>query len=137
MAVVLVGDLDFNKTIKMVDQYFGKFQYKELPQIKKLSEVPMTSVVTRDVVSPTAERLTMAWRTAGVGTQEAMLAEVTAEILSNRGDVGLIDLNINQKQLSLGAYATTSVFNDYGYLSMALSVKDGQSLEQGRQLLLD
>ncbi len=34
MAVVLVGDLDFDKTIQLVDQYFGAFKYKELPMKK-------------------------------------------------------------------------------------------------------
>lgn len=136
MAVILVGDLNFDQTIKMVDKYFGKFQYKELPMVKKVTEDPMTKIVERTVVSPTAERLQMAWRTEGAKSREAMLAQITADILSNSGDVGLIDLNINQKQVSLGGRAGTSVYNDYGYLSLALSVKEGQTLEEGRQLLL-
>lgn len=136
MAIVLVGDLDFDKTIKMVDQYFGSFQYKELPMKKKVSEVPMTSIVEREVKSPTAERLMMAWRTAGAGTQESRLASITSEILSNQGDVGLIDTDINQKQLALGAGAYTSTFNDYGFLGMSISVKEGQTLEEGKKLLL-
>jgi zinc protease len=136
MAVVLVGDLDFDKTIKMVDQYFGSFQYKELPMIKKLSETPMTSIVEREVTSPTAERLTIAWRTSGAGTKEARLATIAAEILSNQGDVGLIDTNINQKQTALGAGAYTSTFNDYGFLGLVVSVKEGQTLEEGKNLLL-
>ncbi|MDI1316990.1 M16 family metallopeptidase [Flavobacterium sp.] len=136
MAVCLVGDLDFDKTIKMVDTYFGSFEYKELPMKKLVTEKPMTSVVEREVKSPTAERLTMAWRTSGVGTKEALLADMTAEILSNNGDVGLIDINLNQKQLALsaGGYATT--FNDYGYFGLSLTTKDGQTLEEGRDLLL-
>ncbi|WP_333877971.1 M16 family metallopeptidase [Flavobacterium sp.] len=136
MAIVLVGDLDFDKTIKKVDQYFGTFKYKELPMKKLVTEKPMTSIVTREVKSPTAERLTMAWRTSGVGTKEAMMADMLSEILSNNGDVGLIDLNINQKQLALNAGAFASVFNDYGYLGMTLSTREGQTLEEGRDLLL-
>jgi predicted Zn-dependent peptidase len=136
MAVVLVGDLDFDKTIKMVDKYFGAFQYKELPMKKMVSEQPMTSITEREVKSPTAERLTMAWRTSGVGTREAMLSDIASSMLSNSGDVGLIDLDINQKQLALNAGAGASVMNDYGYQSLSLSVKDGQTLEEGKQLLL-
>lgn len=136
MAVVLVGDLDFDKTIKMVDKYFGTFQYKELPMKKMLTEQPMTSVVERVVKSPTAERLTMAWRTSGVGTKEALLADMTAEILSNAGDVGLVDINLNQKQLALNSEAYSTTFNNYGYFGMTLTAKEGQTLEQGRDLLL-
>lgn len=54
MAVVLVGDLDFDKTIKLVDQYFGTFKYKELPMKKMVSEEPMTSIISRTVKSPYA-----------------------------------------------------------------------------------
>lgn len=136
MAVVLVGDLDFDKTIKMVDQYFGAFQYKELPMKKLVTEKPMTAIVSREVKSPTAERLQMAWRTAGVGTKESLLSEIASNILSNSGDVGLIDIDINQKQLALGAGASNSIMNDYGYQALYISVKEGQTLEQGRDLLL-
>ena len=107
MAVVLVGDLDFDKTIKMVDNYFGAFAYKELPMKKLVTEKPMTAIVTREVKSPTAERLTMAWRTSGVGTKDALLSDIASNLLSNSGDVGLIDIDINQKQLALSAGAYT------------------------------
>jgi zinc protease len=136
MAVVLVGDLDFDKTIKMVDQYFGTFKYKEIPMKKQIVEKPMTSIVEREVKSPTAERLTMAWRTSGVGTKEALLADITSSILSNPGSVGLIDIDINQKQLALSAGAYTSIFNNYGYQAMVISVKENQTLEEGKKLLL-
>lgn len=136
MAVVLVGDLDFDKTIKMVDKYFGTFQYKELPMKKKVVEKPMTAIVSREVKSPTAERLNMAWRTSGTGTKEALLADMAAEILSNAGEVGLVDLNINQKKLALSAGAFSNTFYEYGYFGMSLTPKDGQTLEQGRDLLL-
>ena len=136
MAVILVGDLDFDKTIQMVNQYFGDFKYKELPVLKMAQEAPMTSIVKTEVKSPTSERLTMAWRTAGVGTKEALLADITSNILSNSGDVGLIDININQKQLALSAGSYSSTFNDYGYHALTLSVKEGQTLEEGEKMLL-
>jgi len=137
MAIVLVGDLDFDKTIKMVDKHFGTFQYKELPMKKLVTEKPMTAIVSREVNSPTAERLTMAWRTAGVGTKESLLSNITAEILSNAGGVGLIDIAINQKQLALRAGAGASIMNDYGYQSLSLTTKEGQTLEEGKKLLLE
>jgi len=137
MAVVLVGDLDYDKTIKLVDQYFGTFKYKELPMKKMVTEAPMTSIVTRTVKSPSAPRMTMAWRTDSYGTQEARLADVVAEILSNRGDAGLIDLNINQKQKTLGAGAYESPFKMYGSFALSVTPKEGQSFDDAKKLLLD
>ncbi|MET3038036.1 insulinase family protein [Chryseobacterium sp. NRRL B-14859] len=137
MAVVLVGDLDFDKTIKLVDQYFGSFKYRELPMKKKVTEEPMTKIVSRTVKSPSTPRMTMAWRTDSYGSQEARLADVVAEILSNRGDAGLIDLNINQKQKTLGAGAYESPFKMYGYFGLTVTPKDGQSFDEAKKLLLD
>ncbi len=136
MAIVLVGDLDFDKTIKMVNQYFGDYKQKELPQKNMLNEKPQTSIVQREVKSPTAERLTMAWRTSGLGTREALLADISSKILSNSGEVGILDSNINQKQLALNANSYSIAFNDYGYLAVNISVKENQTLEEGEKMLL-
>lgn len=137
MAVVLVGDLDYDKTIKLVDQYFGAFKYKELPMKKMVTEEPMTSIVTRTVKSPTTPRMTIAWRTDSYGTQEARLADVVSEILSNRGDAGLIDLNINQKQKTLGAGAYESPYKMYGTFGLVVTPKEGQSFDEAKKLLMD
>ncbi|MGV4414222.1 M16 family metallopeptidase [Chryseobacterium sp. T1] len=136
MAVVLVGDLDYDKTIKLVDQYFGTFKYKELPAKQMVSEEPMTAVVSRTVKSPSAPRLTMAWRTDSYGSKEARLADMVATILSNNGDAGLIDLNINQQQKALGAGAYASPFKYYGTVNMSIVPKDGQSMDEAKKLLL-
>ncbi|WKS96098.1 M16 family metallopeptidase [Riemerella columbina] len=136
-ALVLVGDLDFDKTIALAEQYFGQFQYKALPQKQAVKEQPLTHIIKRVVKSPTAPRLQMAWRTADYGTKDSRLAELCAQILSNNGEAGLIDLNINQKQKALRASAFNSPFKQYGYFSMVIVPKEGQSLDDAKQLLLD
>ena len=136
-AMVLVGDLDFDKTIKLVDQYFGSFEYKQLPMKKMVSEDPMTKIVERTVKSPSSERLQMAWRTDSYGTKDARLAEIVANLLSNSGETGLIDLNINQSQKALRAMAYSSPFKTYGNFSMMIIPKNGQTLDEAKKLLLD
>ena len=136
-AMVLVGDLDFDKTIKAVDQYFGTFEDKELPKKNKIVEDPMTEIVERTVKSPSARRLQLAWRSASNGTEDARLADMVANILSNSGDSGLIDLNINQSQKALRAMAYESPFKNYGNFSLVIMPKNDQNLEEAKQLLLD
>ncbi|UFK97375.1 M16 family metallopeptidase [Kaistella faecalis] len=135
-AMVLVGDLDFDKTIKLVDQYFGTFEYKELPMKKMVTEEPMSKIVERTVKSPSAPRLQLAWRTDSYGTQDARLAEIVANLLSNSGETGLIDININQSQKALRAMAYDSPFKMYGNFSMVIVPKNDQTLDQAKQLLL-
>lgn len=135
MAIVLVGDLDYDKTIYLVNKYFGSFQYKELPKENHPKEKPLTSVISREVNSPTAERLQIAFRTAGAGTKEALYAQMVDMILSNRG-AGLIDLNINRKQKLQGATSSVSVFKEYGMHSLIGVPREGQNLDDVKQILL-
>ncbi len=136
MAIVLVGDLDFDATIQLVDKYFGSFPYKELPMVKKVTEKPLTSVVKRTVKSPSAERLQLAFRTQGAGTKEALYVRMVDMILNNSG-AGLIDININQKQKTQGAGSYTMIFSEYGLHSLYGVPREGQTLEQVQNLLLD
>lgn len=84
-AMVLVGDLKFEETIQLVDQYFGKFKYRELPAKERITEEPLTKISSKTVKSPTIPRVQLAWRTDSYGTRENMLADICANILSNRG----------------------------------------------------
>jgi len=136
-AIVLVGDLDFEKTVVLVDEYFGQIPYKELPKKDLIIEKPLTEIVERTVKSPTTPRLQLAWRTDSYGTREAMLADITANILSNRGEAGLLDLNINQTQKMLWAQAYSLGLKQYGYFSLVAVPKENQTLSEAKEMMLE
>ncbi|WP_410492908.1 M16 family metallopeptidase [Chryseobacterium sp. JAH] len=136
-AMVLVGDLDFEHTVKLVDKYFGSIPYKELPKKDAVTEQPMTEIVERTVYSPTTPRVQLAWRTDSYGSKEAMLADVVANILSNRGDAGLLDLNINQTQKMLWAQAYSLGLKNYGFFSMVAVPKENQTLVEAKKMVLE
>lgn len=136
-AMILVGDLDFEETIQLIDQYFGAFEFKELPSKPQILEQPQTSIIKKILKSPTIPRVQIAWRTDSFGSKEAILADVVANILSNKGEAGLIDININQKQTALYAQAYSVGFKQYGYFSAVIVTKESQTLDQGIQLLLE
>ncbi|QWT87967.1 insulinase family protein [Chryseobacterium sp. PCH239] len=136
-AMVLVGDLDFDETIQLIDQYFGTLPYKELPAKTLITEQPITEVVARTVKSPTTPRTQLAWRTDSYGTREAMLADIVANILSNRGEAGLLDLHINQTQKMLWAQAFSVGLRQYGYFSIVAVPKETQTLEEAKNMVLD
>lgn len=136
-AMVLVGDLDFEETIQLVDQYFGTIPYRELPKKTPIIEKPITEIIKRTVKSPTTPRVQLAWRTESYGTKEAMLADVVVNILSNRGEAGLLDLNINQTQKLLWGQAYSVGLKQYGYFSIVAVPKESQTLDEARDLVLE
>ncbi len=135
-AMVLVGDLDFEETVRLVDQHFGTIPYKELPKKEAITEEPMTEIVERTVYSPTTPRVQLAWRTDSYGSKEAMLADVVANILSNRGDAGLLDLHINQTQKMLWAQAYSLGLKNYGFFSIVAVPKENQTLNEATEMVL-
>ncbi|AZA73632.1 M16 family metallopeptidase [Chryseobacterium indoltheticum] len=136
-AIVLVGDLDFEETVMLVDEYFGKIPYRELPKKDLIIEKPLTGIVERTVKSPTTPRLQIAWRTDSYGTREAMLADITANIMSNRGEAGILDLNINQTQKMLFAQAYSLGLKHYGYFSIVAVPKENQTLSEAKEMMLE
>ncbi|WP_267405039.1 MULTISPECIES: M16 family metallopeptidase [unclassified Chryseobacterium] len=136
-AMVLVGDLEFDETIQLVDQYFGTIPYRELPAKTAVVEKPMTEIVERTVKSPTTARIQLAWRTDSYGTKEAMLADIVVNILSNRGEAGLMDLNINQTQKLLWGQAFSVGLKQYGYFSLFAVPKETQTLDEAKDLVLE
>lgn len=136
-AIVLVGDLDFEESVKLVDQYFGSIPYKELPKKEAIIEQPISEIVERTVYSPTTPRIQLAWRTDSYGSKEAMLADVVANILSNRGEAGLLDLHINQTQKMLWAQAYSLGLKNYGFFSIVAVPKENQTLLEAREMVLE
>ncbi len=136
-AMVLVGDLEFEKTIAMVDRYFGTLKSVELPQDKEIVEKPLTQIQSSVIQSPSSPRLHLGWRTPSYGTRDYYLVDMISSLLTNRGEVGLLDLDVNNKQKALYAGAYAMGFKQYGMISLVLVPKENQSLQEGKALLLE
>jgi len=135
MAVVLVGDFEFEPTIKMVDKYFGHYKKAAEPDHYVANEPKLKGIKTINVSSPSAERFQFAYRVGGSKTKDALLVQVMDMILNNR-TAGLIDLNINQKQLAQSAGSNTQIMKDYSAHIFSGSPKKGQSMDEVKDLLL-
>ena len=135
MAIALAGDFDPDLTIAMIDKYFGNMKSKEVNPRVMPKETPQTDVKETTVKGPMQEWISIGYRTGGYHTQDAIMSTLVSNILSN-GQAGLFDLNLAQKQLVLRAGAYSSVAHDYSSLILQGNPRDGQSLEQVRDLML-
>ncbi len=77
----------------------------------------------------------LGWRLPAATDPSNDVADIVGSVLYN-GQAGLIDLDLNQQQKVLSAYAYASAQPDYGTFLMAGSPKAGQSLDEVRDLLL-
>jgi zinc protease len=136
MAVILVGDLDFETTIKKVDNAFGSYEKKELthPTFPPLD--PITEPVKKEVFGPTSESIYVAFRAQGKGSEQEVMLILIDYMLAN-SQAGLIDLNLNQQQKVQRASSFTNFDNDYGFHLLYGTPKAEQSLDEVRDLLLE
>jgi predicted Zn-dependent peptidase len=135
MAVVLVGDFNFEDTIKKVADSFGKLEGDPIEHPVLPNEDPLTEVVVNEVFGPTAENVSIAYRAAAKGTKEHKLLTLADMILAN-GNAGLIDLNLNQKQVVQNASCSPTFLKDYSYHNFTGTPKAEQSLDEVKNLLL-
>ena len=136
MAMVLVGDFEFEETIIKVNDAFGKFGAKAVTHPERPQEDALTAPVEQEIYGPETERLFMAFRTDGIGSEMEKYVILTDYILAN-STAGLIDLNLNQRQKVQRASSYTTFLNDYGSHTLYGYPKSGQSLDEVKQLLLE
>ncbi|UVD80954.1 insulinase family protein [Myroides albus] len=135
IAVVLVGDLEFEPTIKLVNAYFGSMKKGVQPKEYVAVEPPLTTIQSTEVFSPQSERVEIGFRLGGVKTEDATYLSLIDMLLSN-GQAGLIDLDVNQKQRTLYAGSSPMIMKDYSVHQLTGMPNEGQSLEEVRDILL-
>ncbi len=136
VAIFMAGDLDPEQTIATLEKYFGSWQPN--PDCARPEYEPqpaLTAPVDTTVMGLEAEQLYMGWSLPGAKDRACDTLALISEVMSN-GRAGLIDLDINQQQQMLGAQAGHFPLTDYSIFYMAASPREGQSLEQCRELLV-
>lgn len=135
MAICLSGDLNPEKTIQLVDQYWGDIEAKELDTYTKVAADPIASNKEISIIGPDKERLTMGFRFNGTSSDDFYKLQLVDYMLNN-STAGLIDLNLVQGQKVLGGGCYVSNKNDYSVHSFWGEPREGQSLEEVKNLLL-
>ncbi len=135
MAIIMSGDFDPDKVIIDIEKNFGTFKPKPYEEYKFNAEAPIAQKIVKEVVGPDPMNVNLAWHTAGEGTKDADIGNLIALMLYN-GTAGLLDLNLNQAQKVLNSNDIFYVLKDYSLFGITGMPKEGQSLEEVEQLLL-
>jgi predicted Zn-dependent peptidase len=136
MAVVMAGDFNPDEVIKKIDAAFAYMQPKPVEEYKGPIEQPVKGPIVKELFGPSAETMRIVYRVGPAGSREADLAQITASILAN-GKAGILDLNLNKQQKVLGAGAGVNQYKDYGIFLLLANPKQGQTLEQVKDMLLE
>ncbi|MBC5775568.1 insulinase family protein [Pontibacter sp. KCTC 32443] len=135
MAITMSGDIDFDQTIRLIDKYWGTLEKQPEPTFEVAQEKPIQKPIVKEILGPDAENVSIAFRTPDINSKDALVIQMISNLLYN-GQAGLVDLNLNQQQKVLQAYAYDTPMKDYGMFRMTGMPRQGQTLDQVRDLLL-
>ena len=136
VAVCMAGDFDMDKTIAIIDQYFG--QWKPGDDVRQPVfpvQKPLTAPKDTSVIGQQAEEVIVGWLAKKASDAQCDTLNVISSMLTN-GKAGLIDINLNQQMKIQGAQAYLQDLQDYSTFLLFGMPKPEQSLEEVRALML-
>ena len=136
VAICMAGDFDPDKTIAIIDQYFGG--WKPGADVSQPTFAPLPALTTpRDttVIGQEAEQIWLGWRAKRANALQADTLQLMEDVLSN-GRAGLFDLNLNQTMKVQSAFGGAELLRDHGGFIVAGAPKQGQTLDEVKDLLL-
>lgn len=140
VAICIAGDFDPEMMVATIEKYFGDWQPNpnlEEQRLKIVPEAPIKEPIVKDVYGLEAENVILGWRFPGDNGQNNLdTLQLLAAALYN-GKTGIIDVNITMEQKAMGAYAYANGQPDYSSFVMAGVPKEGQTLEELKDLLLE
>ena len=139
VAICMSGDFDPDEVAEIISRYFGDWEPN--PDIPAMHDAlpkevqPLTEPVERDIYGPEQEETVLAWAFPGKKDPAADYLSIIGQLLSN-DKAGLFDIDLNQAQAVLAAGAGNYEMSDYSMLLTLGYPKEGQSLEEVRDLML-
>ena len=136
VAICMAGDLDPEKTIAIIDQYFS--DWKPGADVRQPVFAPLPPLIQpkdTTVIGQEAEQIWVAWRAQQANSLQADTLELMEDVLSN-GRAGLFDLNLNQTMKVQRASGGCELLHDHGGFLLMGTPKQGQSLDEVKDLLL-
>ncbi|NTW56275.1 MAG: insulinase family protein [Chlorobiaceae bacterium] len=136
MAICIAGDFDPDATIRLIDEKFSILGPKEVPPFTPAVEDPIDGPLEIRVSGPEAEEVVIGFRFCGINSEEADYLAMIDKVLYNQ-TAGLIDLNLNQEQKVLDAGSMLVMMKDYSAHMLSAKPRDGQTLDEVKELLLE
>ena len=136
VAVCMAGDMDPDRTVAIIDKYFGSWKPgADVRQPTFAPLPPLTQPEDTAVVGQEAEEVWVAWRAGQANSLQADTLNLLSSVLSN-GRAGLFDLNLNQTMKVLSCGAGAELLRDHSAFLLWGNPRQGQSLEEVRSLML-
>ena len=135
MAIIISGDIDTGKTLQLIEKYFSKLERSDLKRETLSASITEFDNVKRIKVPFQGEELiSMAYKTVPHTHEDSSALEMF-DMLMDNSIVGLINLNLVQKQKVRNAGAWPFQLNHGGSQHFYAYPREGQTLEDLETLI--
>ena len=135
-AIVMSGDLDPDKTLALIEKYFGSWKNKDVPAFVKAAPAEIKEPMYTEKRGQQPEHVIIGYRFGGADSKDYLYVKLIDAILANGKGSGLMDLNLKLKQKVLEGVSQYQDNKDYTVHKLYGEPKEGQKLEEVRDLLL-
>lgn len=115
-TLVVAGDIDIDKTKKLIKDYFGPIPKGNEVSRTRVEEKPITKTVTDTFYDPNIQlpMLVLAWRTPGMVEKDAYVLDMISTVLSEGKSSRLYKKMVDEKKQALQVAAFNLPLEDYG-----------------------
>ncbi|MDX1761704.1 MAG: pitrilysin family protein, partial [Christiangramia sp.] len=115
-TLVVAGDIDIEKTKKLIEDYFGPIPSGNEVERNFVKEEPITETVTDTFYDPNIQlpMLLLSWRTPGMKAKDAKVLDMISTLLSQGKSSRLYKKLVDNQKQAMQVSAINLAFEDYG-----------------------
>ncbi|MFM2048432.1 MAG: hypothetical protein RI955_980 [Bacteroidota bacterium] len=135
MAIIISGDVNPETMIAEIAKKFSWMQPKPLQAYTYKPEAVRTQPEEITVTGPEAEEVAIGFRMKGAKSNDYYMQMMIDNLLNN-SSAGLLDIDLVKQQKVMEASSGIDNLNDYSMFELSAKAREGQSLEECKNLLL-
>jgi predicted Zn-dependent peptidase len=136
MAIIFAGDFNPDEVIGKIDKAFAYMPATKPAEYIGPKEEPISKPEMKHLFGPDAEFVQLGFRLPGANDYADVVKLAVVDNLLSNGKAGLMDINLNKQQKLLTSGTDAEYWKDYSVLVLSGKAKDGQSLDEVKDLLL-
>jgi zinc protease len=137
-TVVLVGDVDEDEALEMIEQKYGRIAAQEIPADRAEAEVEQTAERRATYAKPiTADKLRIGYKAPPLGHPDYAVLEVVSEILFGGNSSRLHRRLVVEGEIASSTHASTAPFRDPGLYEISVSLQRGHEAAEAEAIVYE
>jgi zinc protease len=137
-TVVLVGDVDEEAALKLIDQHYGKIPASQIPTDVTPAEPEQTSERRQTWPKPvTADKLRIGYKSPALSHPDYSVLEVASEILFGGNSSRLHRRLVVDGEIAASTHGASAPFRDPGLYEISVSLQRGHTAAEAEAIVYE